>query len=98
LEDLFAENFDYLKFISDYCIEDIRKQNEDQGYTPDMDWISGGASPDQANFKTFLFTENSLIILFDPYQVAPYAWGIVAVNIPFSKLKENMSSSLRVDF
>ncbi len=41
LEDLFAENFDYLKFISDYCIEDIRKQNEDQGYTPDMDWISG---------------------------------------------------------
>lgn len=98
LEDLFAENFDYLKFISDYCIEDIRKQNEDQGYTPDMDWISGGASPDQANFKTFLITENSLIILFDPYQVAPYVWGIVAVNIPFSKFKENMSSSFRVAF
>ena len=98
LEDLFAENFDYLKFISDYCIEDIRKQNEDQDYTPDMDWISGGASPDQANFKTFLITENSLIILFDPYQVAPYVWGIVAVNIPFSKFKENMSSSFRVAF
>jgi hypothetical protein len=37
LKDLFAENLDYLKFMSDYCIEDIRKQNEDQGYTPDMD-------------------------------------------------------------
>ncbi|MBU4292583.1 MAG: DUF4163 domain-containing protein, partial [Actinobacteria bacterium] len=24
LEDLFEENFDYLKFISDYCIKDIR--------------------------------------------------------------------------
>ena len=98
LKDLFAENYNYLKFISDYCIEDIRKQNEDQGYTPDMNWISGGASPDQANFKTFLITENSLIILFDPYQVAPYAWGIVAVNIPFSKFKENMSAGFEVAF
>jgi len=98
LEDLFAENFDYLKFISDYCVEDIRKQNEDQGYTPDMNWISGGASPDQANFKSFVITENSLIILFDPYQVAPYVWGIVEVNIPFSKFKEKMSSIFRVDF
>jgi len=98
LKDLFAENFNYLKFISDYCIEDVRKQNEAQGYTPDVGWISEGASPDLANFKTFVITKNSLIILFDPYQVAPYAWGIVSVNIPFSKFRENMGSGFRVAF
>ncbi|MCL4377751.1 MAG: DUF3298 and DUF4163 domain-containing protein [Actinobacteria bacterium] len=94
LKDLFKENFDYLKFISDFCIQDIKKQNQEiGGGGSDDKWIYEGAGPDINNFKTFLLTRNALVIMFDPYQVEPYAWGIVEVHIPYS----SFMNSLKMD-
>lgn len=52
------------------------------GFEPDTQWISEGTAPKEENFENFLITDNALIIIFDPYEVAPYAAGSVFVEIP----------------
>ena len=90
LKDIFKADFDYVSFLSDYCIEDIKSQNRQMGFEPDEEWISDGASADEKNFENFVLTGDELIIIFDPYEVAPYAAGSVFVKIPFDKFIENM--------
>ncbi|HPZ08635.1 MAG TPA: DUF3298 domain-containing protein [Candidatus Eremiobacteraeota bacterium] len=92
LKDLFMENSDYLKVISDYSIKELSdkagKDAKEQGYEPDYDWIKEGAGPKEENFRSFNLTDEGLIINFNEYQVACYAEGPKEVIIPYSKLKD----------
>jgi hypothetical protein len=89
LKNIFKPGFDYVSFLSDYCIENIKKQNSQMGFEPDEEWISEGASADEENFENFVLTDNELVIIFDPYEVAPYAAGSVFVRVPFEEFQEN---------
>jgi len=91
LADLFKPGFDYLKFISDYTIEDITKQISARGGSPDEAWIKEGAGPKEINFQTFVLTKDSLIIKLGQYQVASYAEGLFSVVIPYSAFKDNIN-------
>jgi len=92
LEELFAAGYDYLDMISEYCREDLAKQINDRGFEPDMQWLEAGTDPDYAaNFTNFLITPSGLIIKFLAYQVAPYAAGDFAVNIPYEEFKGNLN-------
>ena len=89
LSDLFKG--DYLKTISDICIDEISKAKKD--YDPefkadDDDWLKSGAGPDEKNFKAFNIKKESFIITFPTYQVASYAEGPQTVEIPYIKLKD----------
>jgi hypothetical protein len=48
----------------------------------DIDWIRQGAGPDRANFSCVTVSGDTLTIHFGQYQVAPYAEGILEVNLP----------------
>lgn len=50
------------------------------------DWIEEGAGPNAANFDNFTITSESIVIYFDPYEVAAYAAGPQKVEIPFEDL------------
>ncbi|MFC1647422.1 DUF3298 and DUF4163 domain-containing protein [Patescibacteria group bacterium] len=50
------------------------------------DWIEEGAGPDAANFDNFTITPDSLVIHFDPYEIAAYAAGPQKVEITFEDL------------
>jgi hypothetical protein len=52
----------------------------------DKDWIRQGAGPDSNNFRSFNLTADGIVILFDPYHVGFYAWGIREVKIPYYAL------------
>lgn len=80
LKDLFNPGADYLKFISAYCIQDLKRQNV-------LEWDTG-ALPDEQNFRSWNITAAGLLISFDPYEVASYALGPQAVTIPFAELKD----------
>jgi hypothetical protein len=86
LSDMFMGN--YLKVISDYCIEDLVKQKNEYSDNPDISWVQEGASPKDSNYTVFNITENSLLVTFPVYQVASYAEGPKEVYVPFSVLKE----------
>ena len=93
LADLFKPSSSYLKAISAYCINDLKKQAKAQG--PDSaltnDWIQTGAAAKAENYKSWTITKKGLAITFDAYQVGPYAAGPQFVSIPYSAVKETIN-------
>lgn len=88
IADLFRTDSDYLKYISDYCIASLRENAQKNGYTNIDEMITAGASPDLNNFCVWNLTEDSLILIFNPAQAAPYVFGIQTVQIPLSNMTD----------
>lgn len=82
-DELFVEGSDPLSTI--YPIVQ-QKLTELIGDYSDPQWIETGSGENLANYQSFVLTENSLIILFPPYQVAAYAAGPQQVEIPLADL------------
>lgn len=85
LADLFNSKSNYLSVISAYCIKEL-KQKDKENEVGDM--IQSGASARADNYKAWTITKKGLWIIFDPYQVGPYAAGPQYVLVPYSALKD----------
>jgi len=86
LEDLFEDGTDYLSVMAKYAQDDIVKQLREAGVEEPMsDWVRRGTAPEEDNYRSFLPEAEHLTIIFDPYQVAAYAFGLREVHIPWSK-------------
>jgi hypothetical protein len=94
LADLFQPAATYLKTISAYCVDDLKKQAKAQGASASLteSWIATGAAPKPANYKNWTITRKALAITFEAYQVGPYAAGPQYVTIPFEVLKESINA------
>lgn len=79
-EDLFIPDSNYLALVADY----VKNQIQWQGINDDTNWISDGASATPMNYKTFSITPKGILVTFDPYQVAAYAFGMPQVLVPYS--------------
>jgi hypothetical protein len=90
LADLFKTNSNHLKKLSDYCYESLKKQLTKlaEGEPPDEEMLRGGTEPNDENYSGWNITKKGLLMSFDPYQVAAYAYGPQQVIIPYSVLKE----------
>ena len=82
LADLFPEQKDYLKKISDYCIKDLTTQITKSLGNTDGTWIQDGAGPTEDNYKFFLINKNNIVFYFPQYQVAYGAAGDFKVTMP----------------
>lgn len=65
LKELFKENSDYVKILSEYIAMQIKERDipllgEFKGIRPDQDYY---------------IADKSLVIYFQLYEIAPYAWG-----------------------
>lgn len=85
LSELFKPNSNYLKVISNYTINELKKKFAPD---PDLDWIENGAGAKEENYKNWNLTKSGLQVTFDPYQVASYAEGEHVVVIPYAVLKD----------
>ena len=90
LADIFLPGSKFLGTLSNYCIQDLKKQSKAQGADGmlDDDWIQKGAGPDLANYNSWSITKKGLAVTFDPYQVGPYAAGPQHVLVPYSAVKD----------
>jgi hypothetical protein len=90
LADLFKANSNHLKKLSDYCYESLKKQltKLGEGEPPDEGMLKEGTTPSDENYSGWNVTKKGLLMSFDPYQVAAYAYGPQQVIIPYSVLKE----------
>lgn len=86
ISNLFLSNSDYLNYISNYSMSQLKAHAQKKGYTNIDDMINQGASPDINNFNTWNITNDNLVITFNPYQVAPYVFGLQTVSIPLSNM------------
>jgi len=89
LADIFSETPDYLQKISDYCVQDLKKQMTQSGAIEmsDDSWIQEGAGPKEENFSIFLLSDANIdsptiTFYFTQYQVAAYAAGDFKVIMP----------------
>lgn len=90
LSDLFQPRVNYLKTLSDYCIKDLKAQNNKQKPDErilDDEGIERGAGPEEVNYKLWNITEKGLLITFGVYQIGPFAAGQQEVVIPYPALK-----------
>jgi hypothetical protein len=81
---LFVANSDYLEKISSKSRELLIKKLG----TSEKETIDAGTTVEQENFSVFEVTDNGLVVIFNPYQVAPYSAGIIEITIPWSQLPE----------
>jgi len=82
LADIFKDQANYLKNISDYSMQDLKKQVTDRMGSTEGFWIEDGAGPMEDNFAVFLLKDSSVTFYFAPYQVAPYSVGSFQVSMP----------------
>lgn len=84
LGDIFQPQSPYLSRVSEISIANLSQQLGRQGLS---DWQQEGARPVAENYQNFVLTDSALVIIFNPYQVAPSAAGILQVIIPYAQLK-----------
>lgn len=82
LADLFKPGTDYLGLISSLCIADLQIRSD----MLDADFATRGAAPLAENYRVWAVTPQGLLIVFQEYQVAPYAAGAQSVLIPYDAL------------
>jgi len=88
IENLLEENPKFLEIVSKNVREQLSKNSKIVSY----DMMMEGTLPKVENFKTFAITEEGYLFFFSPYQVAPYSSGKFQVLVPYSILKEVVSS------
>jgi hypothetical protein len=83
LSDIFASGSDYLGTLSTLARQALPAII---GQGSDPSFINPGTTPDASNFKNFFFDNSDFVILFPPYQVAPYSSGPQTLRIPVTQL------------
>ncbi len=79
LKDLFKEDSDYVKVLSDIIGEQIKNNPEYSYIFPDS---YNGIKEDQH----FYVSQDTLYIYFYPYEIAPYAAGFPTFKIPYKDI------------
>jgi hypothetical protein len=88
LADLFKSDADYLTALSNYVMPMLQnKLNAKPDDADALDWIQSGASPKGENYQNFLIGKEGLVIVFQQYQVAPYAAGVQRITVPYPILQ-----------
>jgi hypothetical protein len=90
LSDLFKPGSKFLQAIATYCIADLKKQAKDKGLLNEE--IDKGAAASGNNYDSWTITRRGLGIHFDAYQVGPYAAGPQFVLVPYSNVKDLIST------
>jgi hypothetical protein len=85
LADLFEPGADYLGLLSALSTTELQKR---PGLTAEA--IAQGASPQAENYTVWEVTPQGLLIVFQEYQVGPYAAGAQSVIIPYEVLAEQL--------
>lgn len=77
--------------LSELC----RAELISQGFEPDDDWMLRGTEPTADNYRLIVFTGEGVEVLFNAYQVAPYAAGVPAVQLAWSELDPLLKAEYR---
>lgn len=92
IADLFVPRSDYLKRLSAISQFELAKS---LGEFADVEYIAQGTAPEALNFQSFAIESDALVLMFPPYQVAPYAAGPQTVSIPLEQLKDILEPGYR---
>lgn len=69
------------------CYEKLKDNEKIKEYSTE-EWLAKGLEKTEENYKNFILTENSFVVIFNEYTVAPYVAGILEAEISYDKLKK----------
>lgn len=99
ISDIFAPGVNYLSILSAQSRKllpaTIAAREGIKVSGVDTNFIARGTTPDADNFQTWYLETSNLVLVFPPYQVAPYAAGTQMVTIPLSQLSANLRATYR---
>jgi hypothetical protein len=78
-----ASKEDFITIILEKLSQIAEESDLFQGYEDGVRSRLGG---DENLYEDFYFTSTGLCFYFAPYEIAPYASGIITVEIPYSEL------------
>lgn len=90
-EDLFASSSDGLPFLSSYTRKALKEKFIDVSDEEFASMVLPGTAPTHENFLSVGITKDKLVVIFNPYQVAPYARGSQEVYIPLDMVSSILS-------
>ena len=89
VSDFFKSESNYLEAISEFAENELLEKFKDENELL-REMIKSGTAAEAENYRNVGISEDGLIIIFDPYRVAPYALGPQEVKIPYENLKEQI--------
>ena len=92
---LFASSTQALPFLSQYSRSALSTILADESVAEFDAQTKPGTEPVSDNFEEVAITKTGLLVIFNPYQVAPYARGTVQVEIPLGDLTNLISDDVR---
>lgn len=96
LEDLFVPGTPYLETLSKESRALLKVQMQKvSGEEPDVEMLQDGTTPDADNFQNFYLDGNDLVLMFPPYQAAPYVFGLQEARIPRTELVKTLRAEYR---
>lgn len=85
IETLIKKNNNILTLMSKYSYNTLL--NNDKIKEVNMiSMLESGTKPTKDNFDSFVFSKNGVIVFFEKYQIAPYAYGEFSITIPYEEL------------
>ncbi len=81
--DVFLDDQDSVEKLASYVMADLVNR---QGL--DADWVSGHFADPGKALSRFVLRESGPTFVFAPYEVAPYAWGKISVDLPWAALTD----------
>jgi hypothetical protein len=92
LEDIFVEGADYLALLSQLSREKLAAS---LGTYADTEYVESGTLPLEESFQSWYLEGGALVLLFPPYQVAPYAAGAQEAHILLPELGTTLAPEYR---
>jgi len=74
--------------LSEYTYKELLKKEEIKNMGA-LKMLEEGTRANKYNFMDLAFKENSILVIFEKYQVAPYVLGRFEVEVPIEYLKNN---------
>ena len=84
LKELFAESDIYKQVLTDAIIKQMNKDRDN--LFPET--LTDFKATDDLKFY---LTDEAIVFYFNPYEIAPYASGIVEFSIPYDSLKDDLN-------
>lgn len=96
LDDLFQNEAEALRVLSEYSRHVLNSKlatgEDSKVLAMQKDFIKQGTEPLKKNFSDWIILKNSILLTFDPAQVAPYYMGRQQVEVPFDILIKVLKS------
>jgi len=89
--DLFASSTEALPFLSSYSREKLKDLIKDEPKGIFNEQAIPGTEPTHENFQEVGITKNGLLVIFNPYQVAPYSRGTIQLEIKSDELTDRIA-------